>query len=428
MSLICRKYLRYAVLVAVVVVIYFQCLWNDFLFQWDDQWVVVNVFTDMGFTSDNLWNILTQFYHGQYAPMNELYYVLIYSLFGYNSYAFHAGSVILHVGNVLLVYKCISLLLVKICKPHIDTYRIAFITALLFAVHPVCVESVAWLSASKILVYSFFYLLAIYMYLRYIENQTVISYILVLLFFVLSFGGKEQAVVLVLCCILIDYVTQRDVSVYQLILEKVPLLLLAVFFGIITIMSQGNTGSGNMPQYDFVERCLLACYSLFEYIVKAVIPYNLSYIYPFPFQPGDDIPLSVYLCPAYLLAMVYLVYVFRKDKIIVFAAFFFLIHVLVTLHIIPISRFAVTADRYEYLSLIGIMLLVAYLFTINSHTVKWIRWIMIIYIIYLSFITFTYQKKWKNSETLKYDMREILKSRDDLQDENKILILDLKTK
>lgn len=423
MSFIYRKERAYIILAFVTVSMYFPILWNDFLYQWDDQWVVINVFTDQGFSYKNLWNVLTQFYHGQYAPVNELYYIFIYSIFGYNSCAFHAGSLILHVANVLLVYNFIFMLLNQLNKFGIKVYKIAFITALLFALHPVCVESVAWLSASKILVYSFFYLLAISMYLRYIENQTVISYILVLFFFVLSFGGKEQAVVLVLCCILIDYITHRTIHVYQLILEKIPFLLLAVFFGIVTIMSQGHSDLVNMPQYDFAERCLLACYSLFEYIVKAVTPYNLSYIYPFPFQPSEKISLNLYLCPLYLLAAGYLIFLFRKDRMILFAFSFFVIHLLVTLHIVPISRFAVTADRYEYLSLIGITFLIAYLFAMFDSKIKWIRWVMIVYIIYLSSITFVYEGKWKNSESLKYDMREILKSRKDfLSDGNNYIL------
>ena len=267
-----RRMLPYLLLAAVTVAVYIQTVWNDFLFHWDDQWVVINAFTDRGMSWSNIWDVVTQFYHGQYAPANELYYIIIYSLFGYNSYAFHAGSVLLHTANVLLTYRFVFLLSLKTQNGETAVAgRIAFVTALLFAVHPVCVESVAWLSASKILVYSLFYLTALIIYIRYIERKDAASYLLVLLLYILSFAGKEQAVVLVLCCALVDYAMRRREPVLLMVAEKVPMLFLALFFGLITILSQGDTSGGSMPQYDIMERSLLSLYSLFLYIVKATV-------------------------------------------------------------------------------------------------------------------------------------------------------------
>lgn len=406
-----KKKLQYVVLAIVAIAISIQSVCNNFLFRWDDQWVVINAFTEQGFNVTNLWHVLTQFYHGQYAPMNELYYICIYSIFGYNSYVFHAGGVLLHTANVLLAYSFVGCLQVRMHVEKDIAARTAFITALIFAVHPVCVESVAWLSASKILVYSFFYLIALCIYMRYIAKPSAVSYLLVLFFFILSFAGKEQAVVFVVCCIIIDYAVGRRESYSMLILEKAPLLMLALFFGIVTIMSQGNTSGGDMPQYDLPERCLLACFSLFEYFSKAVVPFNLSYIYPFPFQPSDPIPVHIYVYPFLILAASFVVYSVRKNKIIVFAAAFFVTHLLVALHIVPISRFAVTADRYSYMSLIGTALLLGNLYVKYSSHIKAIKPIFVVYIIYLSVMTVSYNSHWRNSEILKHNMREILKSR-----------------
>lgn len=422
-SVCIRRMLPYLLLAAVTVAVYIQTVWNDFLFHWDDQWVVINAFTDRGMSWSNIWDVVTQFYHGQYAPANELYYIIIYSLFGYNSYAFHAGSVLLHTANVLLTYRFVFLLSLKTQNGETAVAgRIAFFTALLFAVHPVCVESVAWLSASKILVYSLFYLTALIIYIRYIERKDAASYLLVLLLYILSFAGKEQAVVLVLCCALVDYAMRRREPVLLMVAEKVPMLFLALFFGLITILSQGDTSGGSMPQYDIMERCLLAFYSLFEYIVKAIVPYNLSYIYPFPFQPGDAVPFGIYLYPLYVLALGYLVFVFRRDRMIVFAALFFVIHVLVALHIVPISRFAVTADRYSYLSLIGCAFMIAYLSATRFRFTRWVKLALAVYVVCLSAMTLTYERHWRNTDMLKQNIREILKSRKDYDDGKKTLI------
>jgi hypothetical protein len=178
------------------------------------------------------------------------------------------------------------------------------------------------------------------------------------------------------------------------------MLFLALFFGLITILSQGDTSGGSMPQYDIMERCLHAFYSLFEYIVKAIVPYNLSYIYPFPFQPGDAVPFGIYLDPLYVLALGYLVFVFRRDRMIVFAALFFVIHVLVALHIVPISRFAVTADRYSYLSLIGCAFMIAYLSATRFRFTRWVKLAHAVYVVCLSAMTLTYERHWRNTDML----------------------------
>ncbi|MGY3055623.1 hypothetical protein ACVWYG_003844 [Pedobacter sp. UYEF25] len=83
----------------------------DFLFGWDDQWFVTNFYTEGGFAPSNLWLILTDFYHGQYAPINQLYYTLLYKLFGYRAGVFHMASVAIHFINCGLIYLFLKKLL-----------------------------------------------------------------------------------------------------------------------------------------------------------------------------------------------------------------------------------------------------------------------------------------------------------------------------
>ncbi len=430
MNLSKKSYLHIGCLVSVTALLYTRSLSNEFLFHWDDQWVAINIYTEQGFSAHNLWLVLTDFYHGQYAPLNELLYIIVFSLFGYNPVAFHAASILLHVCNVVLVYLFISALLQGMVRGGTADYSIskqrciAFVTALLFAVSPVCVEAVSWVSASKVLVYSFYYLIALCLYLKYVETGSRTVYLLVLLFFILSFGGKEQAVVFFLCCLLTDYATGRKDAMTDILLEKIPMILLALFFGCITIMSQGAGGPDSGAQYGMCERCLLACYSLFEYIVKAFLPFNLSYIYPFPFLPGEHVPLHMFLYPLAVAALAYTVYSYRKNRLVVFASLYFLVHLLVALHIISISRFAVTADRYAYLSLVASCLIVSILFVkLAQGRTRVIAGIALcLYISYLGAYTFNYQKQWKNSTTLKHHIREILKTRQDLNPPAKEII------
>jgi hypothetical protein len=93
-----------ALLIAATVAVYCHTFSNDFLLLWDDQWMVMNRYTEGGINLRNLWAIFTEYYNGQYAPVTELLFLFIYELFGYNAAAFHAASLLLHIGCVLLAY------------------------------------------------------------------------------------------------------------------------------------------------------------------------------------------------------------------------------------------------------------------------------------------------------------------------------------
>ena len=164
----------------------------------DDQWMVFSHYTERGWTVDNLWHIFTDFYGGQYAPLAFLSYLVLYAGFGYDPFYFHMFSLLLHIGCVCLVWKLISSLLrVHGGVSEKQILYVNFITTLLFAVHPINVEAVAWISALKVLLYAFFYLLGLLCYLRYIRTSKIFYYVLTIGCFLCSFWGKEQAVTFV---------------------------------------------------------------------------------------------------------------------------------------------------------------------------------------------------------------------------------------
>lgn len=398
-------------LMLVVVAAFASIAGHRFLYQWDDHWVVFNPYTDAGLNLINLWKVLTEFYRGQYAPFNELNYILIHSVFGYSPMAFHAASLLWHTANTVLLFLFLNRLLKMIPSNPLagQSANIAWICALLWAVHPVNVEPVAWISASKILVYAFFYLAALLLYLHYIEDPRIGKYIGLLALFVASFLGKEQAVVLPLAFLLMDYVTSRKCRVSYLLMEKAPFLILALFFGIVTIISQG--AGGNMPEYSLWQRLLFCGYTLYEYMVKTVLPMNLMYLYPFPVAPDGKMPLMMYLYPLMILAAAYLVYVFRKERMLVFGTLFFVVHLLVAIHLISISRMAIVADRYNYLAMVGPLLVIAYYMCLWSQKHKMQARIVIgLYFAYLCTYTIIYQQNWENSEHVKRHVKEIVDS------------------
>ncbi len=395
--------------VLIVLAAFASIIGHDFLLEWDDQWVVFNKYTDAGLSLSNLWAVLTEFYNGQYAPFNELSYILIHSVFGYSSVAFHVASILWHVANTVLLFLVLNRLLKMIPNNPLlgQSKNIAWVCTLLWAVHPVNVEPVAWVSASKILVYAFYYLAALLLYLYYIERPGLGKYIGLLALFVASFFGKEQAVMLPLAFLLVDYVTRREEKVGYLLLEKAPFLILALFFGVFTIISQED--GGNMPVYSMWQRLLFCGYTLYEYLVKTVMPLNLMYLYPFPTTPDGIMPLVMYVYPLLIVAAAYLVFVMRKERILVFGALFFVVHLLVAVHLISISRHAIVADRYNYLAMVGPLFVIVYYLCLWAQKNKIAARVVVgLYFVYLCTYTIIYQQKWENSEHVKRHVKELV--------------------
>lgn len=160
-------------LFVVILMVYYPALNNDFIMEWDDQWQVMTSTTENGLTWENINHMFSYSFQNQYFPVNQLCYSLVYLFVdGYKAWGFHLFCVLLHLSNTLLVFILFKRLLRISGRMDKESIRpVSFITALLFAIHPLNVESVAWISASKILVYSFFYLIALYTYLIYVKIQ-----------------------------------------------------------------------------------------------------------------------------------------------------------------------------------------------------------------------------------------------------------------
>jgi hypothetical protein len=159
-------HLLYTLLILASLLVYFPALWNDFQTNWDDNWMVMNHYTENGFTWYNIKAVFTEFHVAQYGPINEVIYMTIYAAFGYNPMVYHLYPLLLHIINSCLVLLLIRRLIGN--RTDITTARlVSFVTALLFAIHPMQVESVAWISASKIPLYTLFALLAMLTYIQY---------------------------------------------------------------------------------------------------------------------------------------------------------------------------------------------------------------------------------------------------------------------
>lgn len=411
----------YSVLFLACIAVYYPILSHRLLDFWDDQWVVRNIYTEGGFTLRNFWNILTSYYHGQYAPFNEYLYLSLYTLFGYNPFTFHLASMVLHITNVLLAYTVFSLILKSSNRVNVPEAKIiAFFTALLFAVHPFNVESVAWMSASKVLVYTFFYLAATLMYIQYIQKERFYYYVFALLLFVCSFLGKEQAVTFPVWILLLYWIMGKDLKNKKMWLKLTPFFVLSIFFGVVTMLSQSAVGQGALaaqPTYPLWQRLVYACYTFAEYLFKCFFPYKLSYLYPFPSVIGQPLPSWLLIYPLLIVVAISSLWNYLARWYMAFCLLFFGIHIGVALHIIPLSRFAVVADRYVYLSSIGITFIIAYFIVWSClHYTKWRKFIIggfICYILALGVYANLRSRVWYDTDTLKKELRHLLKQRND---------------
>jgi len=401
-------------LLSVSYIIYSPVLGFGFITGWDDNWMVINRYTET-WSRENFRAIFGEFYHGQYGPVNQVIYTAIHHFSGYNPGMFHLVCLAFHAANSILVFLVLRQLLFV---NNVETQKatvISFLVALLFVAHPLQVESVAWISASKILVYTFFYLLAIRFYLIYFRKGSVAAYLLLTLFFALSFGGKEQAVTFPVCLLWIDLICRRNFRDWRLWVEKIPLFALAGLFAYISMKSHATSGVGLLSQnihYPFMHRIVFACYSLCEYVVKIAVPVNLLYIYPFPMSIGEPLPQRFPVYPALLLLILFGFWKFWKQRPVWLGLSWFLIHIALLLHIIPLARAGMVADRYVYLALPGILFIPVHYFFALWETKPKLRKLLaaagLIWVLFLCISSYHRTYTWSDNDRLKEKYKMLL--------------------
>lgn len=286
---------------------------------------------------------------GNYHPFTILTLAAEYAFFGLNPFYFHLVNLVLHLLNSTLA----GLLTFRLSKDQLTAYTVA----VLFAMHPMHVESVAWISQVKDLLYSCFFLLSVLSYVRYNERGVKKYYFLALLMFCLSLLSKAMAVSLPLVLFLVDFLQERKINRRQ-VLEKVPFLLLATLFGAIAIVAQRSLNAIPVHSiYHFGDRLVFAFSSFFQYLIKLAIPLQLSAFYPYPEQHGHFMPWYIYASMGLTLVLIALaIYSLRHTRKMLFSLGFFAVTIFVVLQLLPVGD-AMMADRYSYLSSFGIFYL-----------------------------------------------------------------------
>lgn len=364
---------------------------------WDDQAYISESPYVKDFSFNNTYRLFSEYYIGNYHPFSLLVYNIEYQVSGNDSTLYFIVNLILHLLNTFLVFLLMRLL--------IKNYRVASIVALLFGINPMHVESVAWLSELKDVLYSSFYLSSLIVYVRYIDERKAKFLVLSLFLFIISLLSKGQAVTLSLSIIAIDYLKSRNLLDRKVIIEKLPYLILSVLFGIIAIHAQKTGQAVAVARADnFFLQLVYAAYAYSQYVFKLLIPVNLSAIYPYPVNANGIMPVWMYL---YIVPFALVVWLFfysiKNNRIIAFGILFYTLNIFLLLQIIPVGK-AIMADRYSYIPSIGLFFVVAVVldkWLSRQSTIKrTVSYMFGVYVIILSISTWNRCDVWDNSLSL----------------------------
>ncbi len=253
--------------VLVTFFVFLPVLKAGFLY-WDDDIYIFNNPGIQGFSAENLKAIFGEYFYGLYNPFTNLSWAIEHSLVGFDPWLYHLDNLLLHLINTFLVFRLF--LMIR------RNFWWAGIVALLFGINTFHVESVAWATERKDVLYTLFYLLAMIQYLRYLDGMKFKRILFTFLLFFCSLMSKGMAVSLPLVMLGADYLYGRKLFSKKVILEKLPFLLFAGLFGLLNIKAQkAYYGDWDMV-FSMGERIAFSAYSFIQYIIKTLIPYDLS--------------------------------------------------------------------------------------------------------------------------------------------------------
>ncbi len=388
-----------AAIITGVIFAYYPAFKADFT-NWDDPAYVLNNDVIKEINSKNTGEIFTTFRNGHYHPLTWLSLAIDYKISDGGPSSFHRTNIILHILNVFLLFFFL-LYLVK------DEW-LAFFAAMLFGIHPMSVEAVAWVTERKTVLYAFFMLLSLLSYLRYTDTKKWTMYVLSLLFFILSCLSKSMAVVLPVLLILTDYFRNKNVFSFRTWINKIPFFAVSVVFGVVSIFAQKDVIQPEHIQ-EFSHNAGWGAWSFLLYIVKIIIPSNLSALYEYPPDGGIEslkTILGMLIIAAFIFALIYF---YRKgNRTVVFGLLFLLVNLFFILKFFDIPAGAYyMADRYAYFPIAGLWLAV---FSLSGDILKkrqgLVKIIFVVIAVIFLFASHTRAKTWKNSVTLWTDVIE----------------------
>lgn len=363
--------LMYLFLAVATFMSFWQVNHFDFINFEDPDYIINNPYVKNGLTMEGIrWAFLSS-HAANWHPLTWISHMLDVQFFGLNPYRHHLINLLFHIANTLLLFYVLR----RMTK---TLWQSAFVAAL-FALHPVHVESVAWATERKDVLVAFFWMLTMGAYSYYAERPGVRRYLAVLLLFVMGLLSKPMMVTFPFVLLLLDYwplnrfgqkrtgavdadlpanLTGRWTVIRPVLVEKIPLIVLTALSCVMTFFAQQKGGLvERLEDFPLIVRFENAFVSYLAYIGKMIWPTDLAFIYPYPTQSQHWQALGAVLV---LLAVTILVIRAAKKFPYLIVGWFWYAGTLVPVIGFVQVALQARADRYTYIPLIGLFIMVAW--------------------------------------------------------------------
>jgi tetratricopeptide (TPR) repeat protein len=368
-----------------------------------------------GFNIDNVKWAFTTLHAGFYIPLTWLSFMLDYHIYWLNPSGYHMTNLLFHIANTILLFIAL--------RKMTGTPWKSALTACLFAVHPLHVESVVWITERKDVLSAFFGMIALLAYHFYTKKPTILRYIPPLVFFVLGLLAKPMLVTLPFVLLLLDYwplkrshtrlnkiptpsdnrSTGSSGMPAWLFFEKAPFFVFSAASGLITVFAH-RQWEALMPTnaLSLWTRLSNASFSYALYILKTLLPYKLAIFYP---HPGNTLPiwkvgaavLTIFLCTVLVMKWK------ERHPFLLVGWLWYLLTLFPVIGLLQAGQQAM-ADRFTYIPLIGLFLMMAWgaqNLMVNNRFQKPLTAVLsTLFIIVLCFLSHNQVGKWQDNVSL----------------------------
>ena len=341
-----------AALAVITIAVFCRVATFDFITYDDHSYITANPQVQAGLSVENFVWAFTSSHVYNWHPLTWLSLMLDCQVFGPDAGRLHLTNLFFHTANTVLLF----ILLLRITSA---LWASAFVAAA-FAIHPLHIQSVAWVAERKDVLSALFWFLTMLLYVRYTERSSIGRYVLTLFAFALGLMAKPMLVTLPVILLLLDYwPLKRKDSLTRLLLEKLPFVFFAGVSSVITLVVQAQSGAvRDIVKFPFDIRVINALVSYVKYILKMFWPVNLSVFY---LHPGRSLHFSDAVIPTLLLVAVTVLAIrfARTRGYLLFGWLWYICTLLPVIGLVQVGDQAM-ADRYTYIPLIGLFIIIAW--------------------------------------------------------------------
>ncbi len=363
------------ILITAVLLVYWQVGDHEFINYDDNVYITDNAQVQKGLTSKGIIWAFTTSHTGNWHPLTWISHMLDCELYGLNPRGHHLTNVLLHMANAILLFVVLRWMTGAIWRSGL--------VAALFALHPLHVESVAWAAERKDVLSTFFWLLTMVAYVHYVNRPGGKRYLLVLVTFFLGLMAKPMLVTLPFVLLLLDYwplnrfkpraVTgsvedqslgfqssgDDKLPILKAVMEKTPLFLMSLFSCVVTVMAQQEAGAiSTLEIVPFKLRIANGLVSFVAYMGKMIWPQDLAVFYPHPIsdlQIWKPVAAGLFL----LIVSTVALWVAQRCRYVLVGWLWYLGTLVPVIGLVQVGEQAM-ADRYTYVPLIGLFIVVVW--------------------------------------------------------------------